>query len=256
MSLGSIFASRYVNEVLFEIEIVGWLVSIRCISIILFLFLLDYQYDWQTHLLIVSESRLCTIIFSDGLAEAPANSTCARWRYTHTHTSLSEMCVSKLRVVVRLLAASFYDHTLPKFNNWPLTNWPFQKRSSSLPSIIFQLARVKVQTPRVYITSIWVVLYLLYRFTRIHLGVSKNRGTPKWMIYNGKPYFLMDDLGGKPTIFGNIHFFLRFFLTWKFKLGNRPVFGSLFRWTWPALPDPIPGGSPRAGCHKDWCYGQ
>ena len=22
---------------------------------------------------------------------------------------------------------------------------------------------------------------------------------------NGKPYFLMDDLGGKPTIFGNIH---------------------------------------------------
>ena len=26
----------------------------------------------------------------------------------------------------------------------------------------------------------------------------------KWMIYNGNPYFLMDDLGGKPTIFGNI----------------------------------------------------
>ena len=22
---------------------------------------------------------------------------------------------------------------------------------------------------------------------------------------NGKPHFLMDDLGGKPTIFGNIH---------------------------------------------------
>ena len=33
------------------------------------------------------------------------------------------MCVSKLRVVVRLLAASFYDHTLPKCNHWPLTNW-------------------------------------------------------------------------------------------------------------------------------------
>ena len=32
----------------------------------------------------------------------------------------------------------------------------------------------------------------------------KNEGTPKWMVYNGKPYFLMDDLGGKPTIFGNI----------------------------------------------------
>ena len=21
-----------------------------------------------------------------------------------------------------------------------------------------------------------------------HIGVSKNRGTPKWMVYNGKPY--------------------------------------------------------------------
>jgi len=27
------------------------------------------------------------------------------------------------------------------------------------------------------------------------IGVSKNRGTPKWMVYKGKPYFLMDDLG-------------------------------------------------------------
>ena len=23
---------------------------------------------------------------------------------------------------------------------------------------------------------------------RVHLDVSKNRGTPKWMVYNGKPY--------------------------------------------------------------------
>ena len=27
------------------------------------------------------------------------------------------------------------------------------------------------------------------------MGVSKNNGTPKWMVYDGKPYFLMDDLG-------------------------------------------------------------
>ena len=32
------------------------------------------------------------------------------------------------------------------------------------------------------------------------IGVSQNG----WFIINGKPYFLMDDLGGKPTIFGNI----------------------------------------------------
>ena len=27
------------------------------------------------------------------------------------------------------------------------------------------------------------------------MGVSKNNGTPKRMVYNGKPYVEMDDLG-------------------------------------------------------------
>ena len=31
-------------------------------------------------------------------------------------------------------------------------------------------------------------------------GVSKNRATPKWIVYNGKPYWF-----GGTTIFGNIH---------------------------------------------------
>ena len=25
------------------------------------------------------------------------------------------------------------------------------------------------------------------RIASVHMGVSKNRGTPKWMVYNGKP---------------------------------------------------------------------
>ena len=32
------------------------------------------------------------------------------------------------------------------------------------------------------------------------MGVSKNSGTPKWMVFNGKP-IKMDDLGGKPHYF-------------------------------------------------------
>ena len=36
-----------------------------------------------------------------------------------------------------------------------------------------------------------------------HMGVSKNMGTPKWMVYNGKPYH-NGWFGGTP-IFGNIH---------------------------------------------------
>ena len=35
------------------------------------------------------------------------------------------------------------------------------------------------------------------------MGVSKNRGTPKWMVYNGKPY-QNGWFGGTP-IFGNTH---------------------------------------------------
>ena len=33
------------------------------------------------------------------------------------------------------------------------------------------------------------------------MGVSKNNGTPKWMVYNGKPYEQMDDLGVLPPYF-------------------------------------------------------
>ena len=33
---------------------------------------------------------------------------------------------------------------------------------------------------------------------KVHKGVSKNGGTPKWMVYKGKPYEQMDDLGGNP----------------------------------------------------------
>ena len=36
----------------------------------------------------------------------------------------------------------------------------------------------------------------------------QNGGAPKWMVYNGKPYW-NHDLGGKPTIFGKSwHFFV------------------------------------------------
>jgi len=36
-------------------------------------------------------------------------------------------------------------------------------------------------------------------------GVSKNRGTPKWIEKIMENPIKMDDLGGKPTICGNIH---------------------------------------------------
>ena len=39
-----------------------------------------------------------------------------------------------------------------------------------------------------------------------YIGVSKNRGTPKWIVkIMENPINPWDDVGGKPTIFGNIH---------------------------------------------------
>ena len=47
-----------------------------------------------------------------------------------------------------------------------------------------------------------------------HLDVTKNRGTPKWINFIMKNLIRMDDLGGKPTIFGNIHFFNDSYCSW------------------------------------------
>ena len=41
-----------------------------------------------------------------------------------------------------------------------------------------------------YVYDMYIHIYIY-----IFMGVSKNNGTPKWMVYDGKPYFLMDDLG-------------------------------------------------------------
>ena len=44
----------------------------------------------------------------------------------------------------------------------------------------------------------------LIHITSHYMGVSKNSGIPKWIVFNGKPY-QNGWFGGKPTIFGNIH---------------------------------------------------
>ena len=51
-------------------------------------------------------------------------------------------------------------------------------------------------------------------FLRGNIGVSKNSGTPKWMVKIMENPSKMDDLGGKPTIFGNIHMGINMGETW------------------------------------------
>ena len=40
------------------------------------------------------------------------------------------------------------------------------------------------------------------------MGVSKNSGTPKWMVYKGQAKKTWIIWGGKTPIFGNIHIVL------------------------------------------------
>ena len=49
-----------------------------------------------------------------------------------------------------------------------------------------------------------VEMFLKQQLFGEYMGVSKNRGTPKWMVKIMENPIKMDDLGGKPTIFGNI----------------------------------------------------
>ena len=72
---------------------------------------------------------------------------------------------------------------------------PKREPDPPLPNIIFQgcipQLAVKLQG---CIPQAW-----------IDLGVSKNRVTPKWMVYTMENPIKMDDLGGKTSILGNIH---------------------------------------------------
>ena len=44
----------------------------------------------------------------------------------------------------------------------------------------------------------------IHQFSKVCIwDVSKNRGTPKWMVKIMKHPIKMNDLGGNPTIFGN-----------------------------------------------------
>ena len=54
----------------------------------------------------------------------------------------------------------------------------------------------------------WPAFCIIY----IYMGVSKNRGTPKWMVYNGKPYW--NGWFGGTIIFGNIHIVLTNMACW------------------------------------------
>ena len=66
--------------------------------------------------------------------------------------------------------------------------------------------RGKVKTPASHVgvnKHRWKVEDIFAISSEFYMSVSKNRGTPKWMVYNGKPY--LNGWFGGTTIFGNAH---------------------------------------------------
>ena len=51
-------------------------------------------------------------------------------------------------------------------------------------------------------------------FPYVYMGVSENSGTPKWMVYNGKPYY--NGWFGGTTIFGNIHIHIYIYIYYAY----------------------------------------
>ena len=62
--------------------------------------------------------------------------------------------------------------------------WPFQVQPQDPAAGGFEVHRGSGNFPR---TNFKVIL-VFENFSWSYLGVSKNRGTPKWMVNNGKPY--------------------------------------------------------------------
>ena len=64
-------------------------------------------------------------------------------------------------------------------------------------SVVSQQTSWKAMGSTQFFRKLGVVYFMIY------MDVSKNSGTPKWMVYDGKPY----EIGwfGGTTIFGNAH---------------------------------------------------
>ena len=71
---------------------------------------------------------------------------------------------------------------------------------------------------------------------RLNMGVSKNSATPKWLVYKGKPYVFMDDLGGPKTpILGlNAHMMAKKEMR-QAHFYNRPTDPKFAPWKIPSL---------------------
>ena len=82
------------------------------------------------------------------------------------------------------------------------------------------------------------------------MDVSENRGTPRWFTMENP--IKMDDLGGKPSIFGNIQIYLDHGSYWGMKW---PLLGKKARLQLNPGPSRRPTEVPATAPQASWCSG-
>ena len=134
-----------------------------------------------------------------------------KWWIFHCYVRLPEG--TSLLLVLVLPPANPLPVTIPTFNdnNSTLKNrcWHVFSLDEALHWRLYDFGSAKHRVVTLLFGA-WVVhprtsLGRLVKFlgVGVDMGVSKNRGTPKWMVCNGKPYW--NGWFGGTTIFGNIH---------------------------------------------------
>ena len=82
-----------------------------------------------------------------------------------------------------LFSCTFIISSLAIIVGIPVEGWHWCPHSVVVK--VFTLPKQKQNTCHVLVGNHNYVLLQLWLY---HMGVSKNRDTPKWMVYNGKPY--------------------------------------------------------------------
>ena len=83
----------------------------------------------------------------------------------------------------------YFKETPTKIDNWGYP--PFKETPISTHTISH--LKIPIQYIVAYMITYWVkcmvfILFLSYFYMFLHMGVSINGGTSKWLVYNGKSH--------------------------------------------------------------------
>ena len=169
------------------------------------------------HLILLRSNHTKSSCNSDGAKTwCDSNTSTKRWFRLHILSQLGSIIPLIYQIHIPYLAFRSYfiwSHGFPNsLNSWKFWVSPLldtqKKWSQETNGKTLQRTRKHIPTKRevwkIIIDSCWCrwpggricdsfrggspETHPDFRFIEVYMGVSKNRGTQKWMVYNGKPY--------------------------------------------------------------------